>query len=176
MPLGKPSYCFCCLLRFNLAVSKGSDQPKRNHTVLKQREAERTRGEEESTSEKETPPILSVYLHSYNHTCKQCVISQLWIWSGHHSQDGRKATAWPVVYSPPYDGENKHEKVLWLRDEARSSMTIQIPELLLKSGRSKTSQVLVWGWSHASCIQFWKISGLSPLPYFWLPTASANIN
>lgn len=40
-----------------------------------------------------------------------------------------------------------------------SIMTLQIPEVLLRPGRSKTSQMLVWGWSRAFCIQFWKITG-----------------
>jgi len=44
--------------------------------VLKQREAEGTRGKEERTFEKETPPDLSICLHSYNYTHKQCVLSQ----------------------------------------------------------------------------------------------------
>lgn len=100
---GEPPDCFCyfcCPLRFNFfAVIKGSEQPNRNHVVLKQREADRTRGKEGSTFEKETPPNLSVSLLFYDHTHKQRVISQLCMWSGHHFQEERKATAWPVACS-----------------------------------------------------------------------------
>lgn len=43
-----------------------------------------------------------------------------------------------LLYTPPDD-----EDVLGIRGEARSGMTVQIPELVLKSGRSKASSAPV---------------------------------
>ena len=99
------------------------------------------RGKEESAFEKETPPNLSIYIPTTTHTnsvsflscgSEVAIISKM---RGKQLPD--------LLYTPHHDRENKHKEVLWIRDKACSSMTTQTPEPLLKSGRSKTSQVVM---------------------------------
>lgn len=76
-------------------------------------------------------------MHSYKHTHGVTFLSRGSEVATISKTRGRQLP--DLLYTPPDDEEN----VLWIRGETRSSMTVQIPELLLKSGRSKTSSVHV---------------------------------